>query len=434
MHPLLSPLYEGVARAATLLTLLPLPGESKFVRSLRDRREARAKLVAWGMAHRDPTRPLLWMHAPSVGEGLMAEPVLRALRASHPSWQIVYTYFSPSAAHFATRLPVEFAGPLPFDSARAAEVLLDAVRPTALVVAKLDLWPRLTERAQARGVRLGMISATLSEGSGRSGALAGALLREAYAALDVVGAVDPTDADRLVALGVHRERITVTGDTRYDQCAARTAATDRTSALLAPLVTDRPTVVAGSTWPSDEAVLGEAWRTVRAEVPHARLILAPHEPTEGHLAPLERWAAEAGLLCTRLASASADDDVVLVDRVGVLHELYALADAAYVGGGFHAAGLHSVIEPASFGVPVLFGPQHRRSRDAGCLLEARGADGVTDAASLARALRILLTEPDTRAGAGAAAHGVVTSGLGAAERSGALVEGLFTPTSATSTP
>lgn len=103
-----------------------------------------------------------------------------------------------------------------------------------------------------------------------------------------------------------------------------------------------------------------------------------------------------------------------------------------MGGGFHAAGLHSVIEPASFGVPVLFGPQHRRSRDAGRLLAARAAEAVTDAASLSRALRILLTEPDTRGGAGAAAQGVVNSGLGAAERSVALVEGLITPTSATS--
>ena len=431
MHPLLSPLYEGVARAATLLTLLPLPGEHKVIRSLRDRREARAALVAWGRTHRDPARPLLWVHAPSVGEGLMAEPVLRALRAAHPAWQVIYTYFSPSAARFATRLPVEFAAPLPFDTTRAAEALLDALRPTALVVAKLDLWPRLTERAHARGVRLGMISATLSEGSGRSGALAAALLRDAYAALDAVGAVDPADADRLVALGVRRDRITLTGDTRYDQCAARTAATDRAGPLLAPLVSPRPTVVAGSTWPSDEAMLGAAWRAVRSEVPDARLIIAPHEPTESHLTPIERWAAESGLRHARLGSATVADDVVLVDRVGVLHELYALADAAYVGGGFHAAGLHSVIEPASFGAPVLVGPQHARSRDAALLLEARAAEAVTDAASLARALRILLTEPDTRARAGAAARQVVDAGRGAAETSVALVEGLIDPTSAT---
>lgn len=434
MHPLLSPVYEGVARAATLLTLLPLPGDGKVVRALRDRRDARTALVAWGGAHRDPTRPLLWVHAPSVGEGLMAEPVLRALSTAHPDWQVLYTYFSPSAARFASRLPVTYAGPLPFDSARAADALLDALRPTALVVSKLDLWPRLTERAHARGVRLGMISATLSAGSGRAGALARALLHDAYAALDAVGAVDPADADRLVALGVRRDRITVTGDTRYDQCAARTAATDRASALLAPLGRTRPTVVAGSTWPGDERVLGAAWPALRAAVPEARLIIAPHEPTEAHLAPIERWATASGLRVARLTNASADADVVVVDRVGVLHELYALAEAAYVGGGFHAAGLHSVIEPASFGVPVLFGPHHTRSRDAGLLLEARAAEAVPDAAALTRALRILLTEPDTRARAGAAAQGVVTAGRGAANASVALIEGLIDPTSATMSP
>jgi 3-deoxy-D-manno-octulosonic-acid transferase len=364
----------------------------------------------------------------------MAEPVLRALSTAHPDWQVLYTYFSPSAARFASRLPVTYAGPLPFDSARAADALLDALRPTALVVSKLDLWPRLTERAHARGVRLGMISATLSAGSGRAGALARALLHDAYAALDAVGAVDPADADRLVALGVRRDRITVTGDTRYDQCAARTAATDRASALLAPLGRTRPTVVAGSTWPGDERVLGAAWPALRVAVPEARLIIAPHEPTEAHLAPIERWATASGLRVARLTNASADADVVVVDRVGVLHELYALAEAAYVGGGFHAAGLHSVIEPASFGVPVLFGPHHTRSRDAGLLLEARAAEAVPDAAALTRALRILLTEPDTRARAGAAAQGVVTAGRGAANASVALIEGLIDPTSATMSP
>jgi 3-deoxy-D-manno-octulosonic-acid transferase len=181
-------------------------------------------------------------------------------------------------------------------------------------------------------------------------------------------------------------------------------------------------------------VLGAAWPALRAAVPEARLIIAPHEPTEAHLAPIERWATASGLRVARLTNASADADVVVVDRVGVLHELYALAEAAYVGGGFHAAGLHSVIEPASFGVPVLFGPHHTRSRDAGLLLEARAAEAVPDAAALTRALRILLTEPDTRARAGAAAQGVVTAGRGAANASVALIEGLIDPTSATMSP
>jgi 3-deoxy-D-manno-octulosonic-acid transferase len=425
MHPLLSPLYEGIAGIATLVTHLPLPGDGKLVRAFRERRDAQARLVAWGAAHRDRTRPLLWIHAPSVGEGLMAEPVLRALRAAHPDWQMVYTYFSPSAARFAAQLDVECTGPLPFDSARAADALLDALRPTALVVSKLDLWPRLTEHAQARGVRLGMISAALSPRSRRSGALARALLHDAYAALDAVGAVDPDDADRLVALGVRRACLRITGDTRYDQVAARAQAGHRVAPLLAALRSTRPTLVAGSTWPADEAVLLPAWRALRVAVPDARLIIAPHEPTEAHLAPIRRWAREASLTLATLDTVDADDDVVLVDRTGVLGDLYALGIVVFVGGGFHAAGLHSVLEPASFGAPVLFGPRHHGSRDARLLKDARGGEPVRAVPELLRALRILFTEPDTRTRAGNAALAVVRAGVGGAERSYALVEDLL---------
>jgi 3-deoxy-D-manno-octulosonic-acid transferase len=270
-----------------------------------------------------------------------------------------------------------------------------------------------------------MISATLASRSGRSGALAQALLRDAYASFDAVGAIDPDDADRLVALGVRRERVHVTGDTRYDQVAARARTRQQASPLLAPLRSSRPTLVAGSTWPADEAVLLPAWRALRVAVPEARLVIAPHEPTEEHCAPIRRWAQDAGLTLAALDAAGADDDVVLVDRVGVLGDLYALGDAAFVGGGFHAAGLHSVLEPASFAMPVLFGPRHHGSRDARLLYEARGGEAVRDVPELVRALRILFTEPDTRARAAEAALGVVRDGVGAAERSYALVERLL---------
>lgn len=426
MHPLLSPLYEAIARSATLLTSFPIRGEHKLLRTFRERRDALARLVDWGTHHRDPARPLLWMHAPSVGEGLMAEPVLRAIRTARPECQLLYTYFSPSAARFANGLPVDFVAPLPFDSTRAATALLDALRPSALVVSKLDLWPRLTELAHARGVRLGMISATLSEGSGRSGRFARALLHDAYAALDAVGAVDPTDADRLVRLGVAAPRIHITGDTRYDQVVARARACDRQGPLLAPLASSRPTLVAGSTWPADERVLLPAWRALRAAVPEARLIIAPHEPTEAHCAPIARWAAESGMSWCTIDAARGDHDVVIVNRVGVLGDLYALGQVGFVGGGFHAAGLHSVLEPAAFAMPVLFGPRHQMSRDARLLLERRAGESVQNEHDLVHALQILFTEPDTRERAGQSAAAVVKDGVGAAARSVDLVLQLLT--------
>ncbi len=425
MHRALRLPYATLAFAADLAARVPLPGDGKLVRTLRARRDALARLTAWGATHRDPARKLLWLHAPSVGEGLQARPVIEALREAHPDWQFCYTFFSPSAERFASALPVDVRGFLPFDRASHAERLLDALRPTALVFAKLDVWPTLTERAAARGVALGLISATMSEGSGRRGMLAQALSRDAFGALQAVGAVGDADAERLARVGVARDRITITGDTRYDQVAARAAAVDRASPLLAPLRSTRPTVVAGSTWPADEQVLLAAWRVLRVAIPEARLIIAPHEPTEAHLAPIRRWAAEAGLSLTVLGDARDTADVVLVDRVGVLGDLYALADAAFVGGAFHAAGLHSVLEPAAFGVPVVFGPRYHASRDARLLAECRGGEPVHDVKELVRALRILLTEDDTRRRAGGAALAMVREGLGAAERSARMVESLI---------
>jgi 3-deoxy-D-manno-octulosonic-acid transferase len=431
MHPALRLPYALAAFAADAVAHVPLAGEGKLVRSLRARRGALVHLESWAAAHRDPSRPLLWLHAPSVGEGLMARPVLERLQERHRDWQVCYTYFSPSAERFAAGLAVDVRGYLPFDRASHAARLLAALRPRALVFSKLDVWPLLTEAAARSGVRLGLISAAMSEASGRRGPLARALTRDAYAALDAVGAVDDGDADRLVAAGVPAARVAVTGDTRYDQVVARAAARDPEAALLAPLRSPRPTVIAGSTWPADEAVLLPAWRALRVAVPEARLIIAPHEPTSVHLAPLERWAAAEGLRAAPLGSARATDEVVLVDRVGVLGDLYALADAAFVGGGFHAAGLHSVLEPASFGVPVLFGPRYHASRDAKLLYERRGGEPVHGVPELVRALRILLTEEDTRRRAGDAALATVRSGLGAAERSVELVERLMAPGVAT---
>ena len=426
MNRLLAIGYEAAGQLARGLAAIAPAREGKVWRSVGARRGIRERYAAWGRAERDPARPLLWMHAPSVGEGLQARPVLQHLRAARPDVQLAYTHFSPSAAAFARGLDVDFRDFLPFDTAGDAEAALDALRPTALVFSKLDVWPTLATRARRRGVRLGLISATLAHSSSRRSGVAGALLREAYRALDLVGAIDAGDAARLVGIGVPEDRVRVTGDTRYDQVWSRAAAADRSGELLAPLASARPTLVAGSTWPADEAVLLEAWAAVRGRLPAARMIVAPHEPTPSHLAPIERWARNAGLRLERLgAPAQGEADVVLVDRVGVLGDLYALADVAFVGGGHHSAGLHSVLEPAAFGAPVLFGPRHSGSRDAGELLAAGAARAPGNAGETTADLADWLGDEGARRAAGAAARAAVERGLGAAERSAALVEELL---------
>jgi len=423
---MLRPFYAFAVEVARFAASVAPERDGKFWRSLGARKGIQDRYTAWGAAHRDAARPLLWMHAPSVGEGLQARPVIERLRASRSDLQLAYTHFSPSAERFAHSLGADFVDYLPFDSVADARATLDALRPTALVYSKLDVWPALTREAAQRGVALGLISATLAAQSARRSRLAAAVLRDAYARLDAVGAIDQDDAARLLALGVREAALEVTGDTRYDQVWARAQRVDRGGGVLGPLASRRPTVVAGSTWPADEAVLANAWRSVRRQIPHVRLIIAPHEPDPAHLASIERWAAADRMSLARLAADGAGTaDVVLVDRVGVLGELYALASAAFVGGGFHEAGLHSVLEPAAFGAPVAFGPRCERSRDAMLLAKAGGGIAVPSATALAGALiGWLRAEPNRRA-AGDRALAVVRSGLGAAERSTRLVERLL---------
>ena len=424
MNSLLRGPYALAGAIANGLAHVVPAGESKFRRGLSARRDIVTRYAQWGARGRDPSRPLVWFHAPSVGEGLQALPVIELVRSRRPDVQIAYTFYSPSAERFAGSFGADFVDYLPFDTFADADAIISALRPSALVFSKLDVWPALTERAGAARVPVGVISATLPESSGRRGLWGRALLGDAYRSIERVGAIDEKDAERLREQGVRGDRITVTGDTRYDQVWSR--ARRPTSRLVQSLRSARPTLVAGSTWPTDEENLLPAWNKIRDKIPDARLVIAPHETTESHLRSIEAWARAHTLRLARVEGDTAPDaDVILVDRYGILGDLYALGDVAYVGGGFQPAGLHSVLEPAAFGTPVVFGPRNEKSRDAGLLIAAGGGAVVTAAAELSFRLAEWLGSVPARDAAGSAARAMVQEGLGAAERSFALVSALL---------
>lgn len=396
----------------------------------RHRRDATERLAAWAAAHRVPGRPLAWFHAASVGEGLQAESVLLELRRLVPTCQLVYTHFSPSAEPLARRLVVDTADYLPYDLPRAAERLLDALAPDLLVFAKLDLWPELATRAARRGTTVALVAATVSERSGRLRWPARAALRPGYAAVAAAGAIAEADAERLARLGVAADRIRVLGDPRFDSVAARVALVAPDEPLLR-FGRGAPTLVAGSTWPADETVLLDAFSRLRARHPEARLILVPHEPTAEHLEALDRRAVQAGLpVPVRLSGADGPVPLLVVDRVGVLAALYGAGTMAYVGGGFGRSGLHSVLEPAAWGVPVAFGPRWRNSRDA-ALLRKGGAAHPLEAGVAAAGARLVqhwerwIGDEAVRAAEGGRAREIVTRGLGAARRSAEMLAELI---------
>ncbi len=427
MHPLVRRSYDAAGALSRIAVKIAPPGELKLLNALRARRGLLERYEAWASSERDASRPLLWVHAPSVGEGLQAIPVIQRFRRMAPDVQLAYTFFSPSAERFASTTGASFADYLPFDGAPEMNRALDALGPTAIVFSKLDVWPMLATAASDRGVKLGLVSATVPEFSRRRSRLALLALRDAYAALDSVGAISPSDAERLLAMGVRGDRITITGDTRYDQVWGRaTAPNVKRDALLERYSDERLTLVAGSTWPSDEQRLLKAWNRVKSELGAVRLMIAPHELSISHLAAIERWASESGLTLSRTSDMrDSRSDVVLVDQYGILGDLYALADAAYVGGGFHDAGLHSLLEPAAFGAPVLFGPMHTDNRDAKLLVAGGGGMRCPGTGDIAARLLAWFTNARVRDRAGQSARRVVEAGLGGADRSAELVNTLM---------
>lgn len=422
-------LYTLVLGAARPALPLLARGDSKLARGLRGRCGVLERMERWAAIERDPACPLVWFHAPSMGEGLQARTVAEALRARRPDVQIAYTFFSPSAEAFARTVPADFADYLPLDVPGDVRRGLEALRPAVLAYSKTDVWPTLTREAADRGVRLALLSATLPAKSSRLTGAARWILGPAYRRLDRVGAISPADAERFSALDVPPERRLVMGDARFDQVCKRAQQVDRSSPLLRPFAgTSTPVLVAGSTWPADEARLLLAARRCRDAGYALRLVLVPHEPTPEHLRASEAALDELRLEHARLKSVlerASLPDVLIVDRVGVLGDLYAIGDVAYVGGGWGTAGLHSVLEPAAFGLPVLFGPHHANAREAAELIDAGGAFSAPDAESLERALIRLLQDSSYRTDAGHAARSYVQGGLGAAERGVDLIEELL---------
>lgn len=422
--------YETALRGAVPLLRVVSPFHAKLARGVAGRRSAVTVFSSWASSSRDLARPLVWVHAPSVGEGLMAQAIIGALRESAPEVQVAFTHFSPSAERLASRVGADVAGYLPWDVTGEVRRVLGALQPTAIAFVRTEIWPVLVREAKGRGVALALVNAVLSEGSSRLGAGSRYLLGPGYARLDAVGAVAEPDARRFSLLGVAPERVRVTGDARFDQVWARVRALgDEEERMRNPLLRrlrDETvvTVVAGSTWPADEERLVPAFARARREEA-LRLVVAPHEPDATHLTGLERRLDAAGLTHARLAEVEAGTgplpEVVVVDRVGVLADLYAIGELAYVGGGFHSAGLHSVVEPAALGVPVLFGPRHGNAREANELAWAGGGSIIRDARELSEALVSLARNVDARSEAGALARRFVHSRLGGATANAALV-------------
>jgi 3-deoxy-D-manno-octulosonic-acid transferase len=326
--------------------------------------------------------PRIWLHAASAGETLQARPMAEEIRRARPGAALLYTFFSPSARRWASDLTVvDVADHLPFDFARPMGRFLELTSPDVLILVGGEMWPNLVWSATDRGVPVAQACARLV-GSDRMGWAVRGLTRELYRRLDSVAAVGHEDAVLLRRLGVPEDRIRVAGDTRADVTLerARTAGAEGPPPALPG--GRRPVIVAGSTWPSDEEVLLPAVAGLASRRPGLVALVAPHDPTEAAVRGLEARAHALGLGTARWSAPEGQaSTVTIVDRVGILYRLYAMADLAFVGGGFGGA-VHNTMEPAAMGVPVAIGPRHGDPHEVAALADGGGLKVIGSAADL----------------------------------------------------
>ena len=362
-----------------------------------------------------------WFHFTSVGEFEQAKPLIEAIYAET---RIVLTFFSPSVAPNAQSYPyADAAVYLPLDTPRNAERLIQLIEPSLIVFSKFDIWPNLVWKASKHGIPIIVVAGTLHAASKRLSRFAKPFFRSVHRYIRVHCAISEADAARFQELCSPAHDIVVTGDTRYEQVYRRAISVESNSAFFPGQATlKRPILIAGSTYTEDEKVLLPAYQLLRENTPenYPHLILVPHEPTLERIKEIRGYlnGSELAYLCFSELTPEVDlsaVDVLIVDRIGILAKLYALADIAFVGGSFRGS-VHNIMEPAAMAKPVIFGPTIQNAHEASLLVDRGGAKLVHTAQELADAIITWLDDANARTTAGSIGKQLIEENLGAVVR------------------
>ncbi|HYW91078.1 MAG TPA: lipid IV(A) 3-deoxy-D-manno-octulosonic acid transferase [Gammaproteobacteria bacterium] len=402
--------------------LLPLALAYLLLLGRRDRRYWRGWSERFGrVVPVAAGRRTIWVHAVSVGEVMAATPLIRRIMAERPETGIVVTTFTPTGRE---RAMAAFGDSVrhcyvPLDLPGAVHRFLDRVRPELAIVMETELWPNLFDQCRRRGVPVVLANARISRRSLHAYRRLRRLAAWTLARVSLAAAQSETDAHRLDALGLPRERLRITGNLKFD-FPFDPAERRRGLHWRASWGPRRPVWIAASTHEGEDEQVLRAHRALRQRIPQALLVLVPRHP--------HRFAA-AYTLCTgqgfAVARRSAGEtpgprtDVFLGDTMGELMLYYAAADLAFVGGSLVRVGGHNLLEPASLGLPVLTGSDVFNFADISAALEEAGALRVVrDAGELADAVASLMDQPER-------AHAMGEQGLDLVRRNGGVLDSLL---------
>ncbi len=366
----------------------------------------------------------IWIHAVSVGEVMATERLVKRLLEAHPDLPVVVTTTTPTGSE---RVSTLFGDSVlhvyaPYDLPFALRNFIRRTKPRLLVMMETEIWPNMLAVCEQKGIPTILANARLSEKSAYNYAKWPGFTRMILGMIGLVAAQGESDAKRFIALGMPAERITVTGSVKFD--SRLPASLLERSEVLRREWADRPVWVAASTQEGEDEQVLAAHRIIRDAVPNALLVLVPRHPER--FDKVFALCKREKFYCVRRSSGepcASDVEVFLGDTMGELSLFLAAADAAFVGGSLIKRGGQNVLEPASLGKPVAFGPHmYNFAAISELLLEKDAAQVVLGARDLAEVIRLWLVDASERARVGENGRRVVQENQGAVDRLFNLIE------------
>jgi 3-deoxy-D-manno-octulosonic-acid transferase len=379
----------------------------------------------------------IWIHAVSVGEALTARALAADLKRRYPRLRLYLSTTTIAGQHVAKanlRPFVDGVFYFPFDWMFTIRRTLSLVRPRLFVMMETEIWPNLLRACRKRGVKTAVVNGRISSRSYPRYKLIRPFFRRVLADVDRFCMQSEESAYRLKHLGADPGRVTVTGSLKFDslELPSPTAhGKPRERVLRFFRVSSHRTVfVAGSTMRGEEAAVLQAFRKIKATQTHAIAIIAPRQPDR--FGEVERLSREAGFVTIRRSELPIDAepraDVVVLDTIGELAQLYQLATVVFVGGSLADHGGHNILEPAIFGKPIVFGPHMQNFREiAETFVANDAAIQVYTERELDGAVLSLVRDPVQRARLGAAARALVQANRGAKDKTLAVLADLLPP-------
>ena len=362
----------------------------------------------------DRNAKYIWFHASSLGEFEQGRPLIEKIKAEHPEYKILLTFFSPSGYEVRKNYGgADVVCYLPFDTPYRVKKFLDLSKPVMAIFIKYEFWDNYLSELKRRNIPVYIVSAIF-----RKEQLFfkwyGGMYRKVLSYFTHIFVQDDASRELLSKYGV--TNVSVFGDTRFDRVQDVYKNTKQVPMVDLFVNNNRSdnqlTMVAGSSWQQDE----EVYLNYFNDHPELKLIIAPHEIHKDHLMHIESMLKRPSI---RLSEATEKDikgkSCLIVDSFGLLSSIYRYGDLAYIGGGF-GAGIHNVLEAAVYGIPVIFGPKYQKFKEARDLLQVGGAFSITDEKTFESKMEELSTYRDLLEAAGAAAGDFVKSNIGATNR------------------